>query len=118
MTEGSPGGVALAAMGVMIPGGRSGGNIALSEAKQLVGGWSANTSFGAKVGKSIGYHFGEHGAALVLNAGDAVIVSMLDVAAGLGEVMQPVDSTLESRRLETFGICQNFLESWSWRSTL
>ncbi|MDX2267790.1 MAG: RHS repeat-associated core domain-containing protein [Bryobacter sp.] len=62
MIEGSPGGVALAAMGVIMPGGRSGGNIALSEAKQLVGGWSANTSFGAKVGKSIAYHFGEHGA--------------------------------------------------------
>ena len=59
MMEGSPGGVALAAMGVMIPGGRSGGNIALSEAKQLVGGWSKGTF--EKVGASIAYHFGRHG---------------------------------------------------------
>ena len=58
--EGSPGGVAVAAMGVMLPGGRSGGNIALSEAKQLVGGWAAGTF--EKIGASIAYHFEKHGA--------------------------------------------------------
>jgi len=58
--EGNPGGVALAAMGVIMPGGRSGGNIALSEAKQLVGGWARGTF--EKVGASIGYHFEKHGA--------------------------------------------------------
>jgi len=59
MMEGSPGGVALAAMGVIMPGGRSGGSIALSEAKQLVGGWSRGTF--EKVGASIAYRFEKHG---------------------------------------------------------
>ena len=59
MMEGSPGGVALATMGVLIPGSRSGGNIALSEAKQLVGAWSRGTF--ETVGKSLVRHFEKHG---------------------------------------------------------
>lgn len=49
--------MAMAVLGV--PGG-SEGKIALSEAKQLVGGWSAGTF--EKIGASIAYHLEKHGA--------------------------------------------------------
>ena len=54
-----PTGVVLASIGVLIPGGGRGGGIALSEAKQLVGGWSSGTF--EKIGASIAYHFEKRG---------------------------------------------------------
>ena len=54
-------GTVLAALPILAFGGRGGaGSITLSEAKSLVGGWTQATF--DSVGKSIAYHFEEHGA--------------------------------------------------------